>query len=255
MAGGAMRQHSIAHYVAEVHNFGRRAVRNVPVTLRVDNKTADRRIIDVVQPGRSAAVSLFAKFAAPGNVRVSARIDQDALPTDDVRYTAACVRRQIRVLVVDGDPGRDLQEAETFYLVKALVPDATKPSQASMHVKRVAYVELPLHRPGDYDVVVLANVPDVRTAQAKALLSFVRQGGGLIVFLGDKVSARLANARLKLGDATLLPAELTKVTAARAAQKSGWPVEVADTAHPLGRLLTRLPKPLVDECGSASSTV
>ncbi|HUT01871.1 MAG TPA: BatA domain-containing protein [Phycisphaerae bacterium] len=247
MTGGATRQHSTVRYLAEVRNSGRRVVRNVPVTLQVDKKTADRRIVDAVQPGRSASVVLYAKFDTAGNVRVSARIDQDALPIDDVRHAAALVRRQIRVLVVDGDPGRDLHEAETFYLMNALVPDPTKPSQASLRVKRVAYVELPLHRPGDYDIVILANVPDIRTAQTKALLNFVRRGGGLIVFLGDKVNAQFANVRMKLGDAFLLPAELTKVLSAPASRRVGWPLELADTEHPLGRLLARLPKQLVDE--------
>jgi hypothetical protein len=247
LTSGARRTGSMVRYVAEVRNFGRTPARNVGVTLTVGQKTADRRVVDAVPPGQMAAVPLYAKFEAAGDLRVSARLDRDALTTDDVRHAATRVHDRIRVLVVDGAPAGEAYDSETFYLMKALVPNPAKPSQASIHLKRIAQMELPLHKVGDYDIVVLANVSDLRTPQVKALHGFVRQGGGLIVFLGDRVNPGLLNARMRIGDESLLPAELKGELAAPARQQAGWPLEVIDASHPLGRFLSRLPRQFVDE--------
>lgn len=247
MTSGARRSGSMVRFVAEVRNVGRTVARNVPVTLQMDMKTADRRIVDAIRPGQIAAVPLYGKFEAPGNVKMTARLDRDAVVLDDARHIAARVCKLIRVLVVDGDPARDLEDSETFYLVKALAPDPAKPAHASVQVRRVAYVELALHRPADHDLVVLANVPDVRDAQVKALLDFVRQGGGLLVFLGDKVDARLINTRLRVGEVSLLPAEVKRPITAPAGDQAGWTIRAVRADHPLASFLARLPKPLVDE--------
>jgi len=247
MTSGAMRAGSMVRYVATVRNNGRRAVRNVPVTLSVAGKTGDRRVADTVRPGQSVPVPLYAKFATAGNVPVSVRLEHDAVALDNVRYAAANVRQQIRVLVVDGDPGRGVDEGEAYYVIKALVPDPSKASQASIRLKRVAYVELALQRLGDHDVVVLANVPDVRDAQAKALYNFVRTGGGLIVFLGDKINGRLLNARMKVGDVALLPGQVGTAVETPRDNEAGWPLEVTDPHHALGRFLARLPREIVEE--------
>jgi hypothetical protein len=248
LSSGAMRAGSMVRYVAGVRNFGQRAVKNVSVTLNMDRRTADRRVVDTIGPGQTVPVPLYGKFETAGNVQVTARLERDALPMDDVRYAAARVRDQIRVLVVDGDPGRGANEGASYYIMKALVPDPTKPAQATMRIKRIAYVELPLHRPSDYDVVILANVSDVRTEQAQALHSFVRQGGGLMIFLGEKVNPRIMEARMQVGGDSLLPGKMgDKPVEATGEGQTGWPIELAEANHPLGTFLKMLPKELMDE--------
>jgi len=247
MTSGATRAGSMVRYVATVRNSGRRAVQNAAVTLTVGGKTADRRVVDAIAPGQTTAVPLYAKFGSAGYVTVSAALERDAVAADNVRYAAADVRAQTRVLVVDGDPGRGEDGGETYYVLRALVPDASKPEQASLRPKRIASVELALQRLEDYDVVVLANVPDIRDAQVKALHDYVRQGGGLIVFLGDKVNGRVLNMRLRVGEVPLLPAEVGEPLAPPRGQEAGWPLEVTDPHHPLGRFLARLPRAVVEE--------
>lgn len=258
MTSGALRTGSVVRYVAEVTNYGRQPARNVPVTLQVEDRIADRRTIHAVAPGETVPVPLYAKFESAGSIRVQARLERDAVTVDDVRRAAARVHDQIRVLIVDGDPGRTLGESETFFLTKALVPNPAKPSQATIHLKRVSYMELALQRLAEFNIVVLANVPDMRSTQAKELFQFVRRGGGLIVFLGDKVNPRLLNVRMRIDGEPLLPGEvgeeLTPGGAGRRPGRAGddaegWPVEPDQTHrnHPLARFLTRLPKPLVDE--------
>jgi hypothetical protein len=248
LSGGAMRAGSMVRYVAGVRNFGKNPAKNVAVTLKMDRRTPDRRVVDTIAPGQTVAVPLYGKFETAGNVQVSAMLERDALPMDDVRYAAARVRDQIRVLVVDGDPGRGANEGSSYYIMKALVPDPTKPSQATMRIKRIPYVEFALHRPGDYDVVILANVADIRTEQAQALHSFVRQGGGLMIFLGEKVNPRIMEARMQVGTDSLLPGKIAdKPLESTGEGATGWSVEQAEANHVLGNFIKMLPKPLMDE--------
>ena len=247
MVSGARRAGAMVRYVAEVRNSGAAPVRNVPVTLTLDHKTADRRVIDVIQPGRAVAVPLYAKLASPGNVQITAQLERDALAVDDVRHAAVHVRERIRVLVVDGDSGGPRGEGGAEFLMKALVPDPSKPSQASIAARRVAQVELGLHRLDEQDIIILSNVSGVRAARAKELGDFVRQGGGLVVFLGDKVSGPLLNAQMTVDGEPLLPAAIGRAVEAGRGQEGGWAIEPADPRHPLGRLLASLPGPLVGE--------
>ena len=48
----------------------------------------------------------------------------------------------------------------------------------------------------DHRVAVIANVSKLQEAQIKALEDFVRDGGGLLVFPGNRVDAAWWNARL-----------------------------------------------------------
>ena len=255
MTSGALRTGSVVRYVAEVTNFGRQAARNVPVTLQLADKTADRRVLTLVRPGQTVPVPLYAKFTGAGNVRLAVRLERDALTGDDIRYAAARVHNQVRVLVIDGDPGRTLNESETFYLTRALVPNPEKPSQATIRLTRVPSMEMALQRPAKFDIVVLANVPDMRTERVKELFDFVRRGGGLIVFLGDKINPKLLNVRMRVGDESLLAGEVgEEINASPRGRKAegpavGWPIEPTELGrrHPLGRFFARLPKQLVDE--------
>ncbi|NQT86859.1 hypothetical protein HQ560_08855, partial [bacterium] len=109
----------------------------------------------------------------------------------------------------------------------------------------VPWLGLAAQRLAEFDVVVLANVPDLRDAQVAALHHFVEQGGGLIVFLGDKVSPKLMNERFRVDGRPLLPATL-KIIANPKGEGDGWPVRVTASDHPLAAPLAGLPQDLLD---------
>ena len=250
MTSGMLRKGGLVRYVAAVTNHGRREKRNVAVTLYVNEKTADRRVVDRVRPGQTEVVPLFARLKTAGNVKLSAGLDRDPLTADDVRYSVAHVYERVRVLCVDGDPSRDPYKTETFYLQKALVPSLRKLERPSIALKAISYVELGKQKLSEFDVVILANLPDIHAAQAKALYNFVYGGGGLMIFLGDRVNPKLLNLKTRAvedGRPDLLPGEIDKVIEAPKSVGAGWPIEAMDASHPLGRFLKRLPERLVHE--------
>lgn len=107
-----------------------------------------------------------------------------------------------RVLVVDGDPGSTPTRSEVYFLERALAPWGT----GAVTVDVVAPSSLAALSADSHRVAWLANVADPAPF-APLLVDFVRQGGGLVLAMGDLVTAERYNGPL----ASLLPAALRKV--------------------------------------------
>lgn len=243
LASGMLRKGAIARYVAEVTNFGRQPQERVGVTLTLAGKAVDQRVIDRIPAGEAKTIPLFARLDAAGDTRLGAQLGPDPLTVDNVRYAVTHVSEQVRVLAVDGAPSDEPYKSETDFLVTALSPKRGGPAAASLGVKVIPWLALPGERLSDYQVVILANVPDIRKDQAAALHTYVQQGGGLIVFLGDKTIPRLFNARMAMGEKSLLPARLTAL--ANPKDPEGVTMEPALSGHPIVAGIEGLPSELL----------
>ena len=241
---GGLRKGAIARYVAEVTNFGRQPQEKVSVALTLEGKAVDQRMIDRIPAGEARTIPLFARLDAAGNSRLAAQIAPDPLTTDNLRYAVTHVAEQIRVLAVDGAPSDEPGKSETDFLVPALSPRRGSASAASLAVKVIPWLALSTERLSDYQVVILANVPGPRADQAAALHTYVQQGGSLIVFLGDKTIPAEVNARLAVGDKSLLPARLNAVTTVKDPQ--GATLEPAMSGHPVVAVIEGLPREMLN---------
>lgn len=185
-------------FVAEVTNFGTTDARNVQVGISVDaEKSSDEGSIDLIPAGASKSISLFAKCRDEGFHSITARVPEDRMPADDQWTIALNALKEISVLVVDGDPGSEPRDSETFYFTNALTP-VSPPAQKDYFIKtkKIRPGELDGTKLGDCEAVVLANVADVSATVVGALENYVRRGGGLIVFPGDKINASFYNSNL-----------------------------------------------------------
>lgn len=116
----------------------------------------------------------------------------DELAFDDRRYLAIAVAPPSRVLLVDGKPGRGPYEASTYFLEAAirLAPTGERYAKSPFDpttVDLVRNVGLPSLE--KTEAVVLADVDDLGSSDAQRLARFVEDGGGLLVFTGDRVEA------------------------------------------------------------------
>src|SRR6185369_2193705 len=105
--------------------------------------------------------------------------------------------REVRVLLVDGEPGSEARDSETFFLRHALVP--VPPDLAGDYFIKATGItgpELSQARLDDFDAVVLANVPDFSENTLKSMESYLRRGGGLIIFPGGRVNLTFYNEQL-----------------------------------------------------------
>ncbi len=244
LASGTVRKGAMARFVAEVTNHGQQPQANVGVTLTLNNKAVERRVIDAIPPGQARSIPLFARLDEAGNNQLRAEIAPDPLATDNVRYAVAHVPEQVRVLAADGAPSSEPFKSETDYLATALSPRRGGPAAASLAVRVVPWLDLHRERLSDYHVVILTNLPDVRADQAAALHAYVEQGGGLIVFLGPNTIPRLLNERMGLGEKSLLPLRLTALASPK--DPEGVPLEFAMPGHPVAAAIAGLPPELLN---------
>ncbi|HEY3354922.1 MAG TPA: BatA domain-containing protein [Polyangia bacterium] len=169
---------------AAIANHADKGATKVPVSLKVGPRIVARGFVDLPPQG-TAQKAFHHAFPAGDLFDVSVELDEDALPVDDRRFARVEVRREIRVLLVDGDPRTVRQEDELFYLETALRPGDRSESQLAVAV--VTADELARRNLAEFDVVFLCNVKALPAARVAELEGFVRKGGGLFVALGDNV--------------------------------------------------------------------
>jgi len=198
LASGLSPAKQPLRFEARVTNHGREEVRNTRVSLSVDGEPAsDEFTIDAISAGATRSVTMFARLRTEGFHSVTARIPEDRLGSDDQRTVAVRAIKEVKVLLVDGEPGNEPRDSEVFFLRNALVP--VPPEAAPEYFIKTATVtapELSQARLDDYDAVVLANVPDFGETTLKAIESFLRRGGGLLLFPGDRLNATFYNEQL-----------------------------------------------------------
>jgi hypothetical protein len=195
-------------FEAKVSNYGKEEVRSTRVGLSVNGETpSDEFTINALPAGATKSVTLFAKLRDEGFQSVAARIAEDRLPADDRRSLAVRAIREVKVLLVDGEPGSEARDSEVFFLKNALVP-VPADAAADYFIKTVSVTpsELSQARLDDFDAVVLANVPDFSDALVTTLEGYVRRGGGLMVFPGARVNTAFYNEQL-FQKLKMLPAE------------------------------------------------
>ena len=193
---------------ASISNFGPEAAVSVAVSLEIDaEKPSDEQTIDAVPGGgETRSISMFATFREPGFHTVTVRLAGDRCTFDDSRTFALKVIDEVHVLLVDGQPGTEPRESEVFYLRNALTPVPLElRDRFFIKTKTVTGGELESVPLKDFDAVVLANVVDLSTPVMQAVGSYVRNGGGLLVFPGDRISTAFYNDRMH-GELRLLPA-------------------------------------------------
>ncbi|MCA9062744.1 MAG: hypothetical protein KDA96_06785, partial [Planctomycetaceae bacterium] len=133
----------------------------------------------------------------------------DDLTFDNIRHVAVMVDNQIPVLIVDGKPSNTPILAGSYFLDAALrLAPTGRTFDGSPYQTTVVNLEngtsLPDLKP--FQVVALTNVADVSPSDAAKLQTFVKSGGGLLVFCGDNVTEssgrNLEAAGLTIGQVT-----------------------------------------------------
>jgi len=230
---------------AQVRNFGVEAKPGVLVRMIVDGQLGPERSVDL-PVGESVTLDYTHVFRQAGDHVVEIVVDADPLAPDDKRGLVASVKDRIRILLVDGDLNPEPFAAETDYLAQALAPaesaqpgaDAAPAANDPAIVPPIALEVIPESRFGSvematYDVIVMANVSQPSDAEAASIDKYVRQGGGLVVFTGDRTVAEGWNSRLATPEKPILPATIG-TTIGDAARKSGaYLIDPLAYRHPL----------------------
>jgi hypothetical protein len=194
-----------ATFQLQARNFGDQARSRHPAEILVDGTRVQEVFADI-EPGGEATISFSHRFETPGTHVVQVRLGADLLDIDNNRYLALPVKSRLRVLLVAGKHGA------ARYLADALDPDRSEASLVRPQiVSESALIETDL---SPYDAVFLCNVAQFTPSEARLLEAYLKRGGGLVFFLGDRVLPERYNRELAgLGedDAQVLPARLGEV--------------------------------------------
>lgn len=175
-----------------LRNYGDANHPDLRVTLKVDGKDKTASQVNL-GPQAKAQVLFTQSFDSAGSHVVEVATETDSLAADNTFLASIPVRDSLPVLLVDGAPGAtpDDMKSETAYLQIALSPFAAGKVELSdlIAAKTVPVEGLNTKALSETQVVVLTNVRRLGDDQLKALEDFVKTGGGLLVFPGDKTDA------------------------------------------------------------------
>lgn len=192
---------------ANLRNFGDAPYQDLRVYFKADGK--ERSMAQIrLGPHEKGQVLFTHAFDTAGSHVVEVVADADPLKADNSYLASIPVRDKIPVLLVNGDPSAEPLKGETDFAEIAL-----QPYSANGRVALADLISTKVLRTENLDakdinasaVVMLANVRQLNPAQLKALEDFVRNGGGLLIFPGNRVDASWANASLFKDGKGLLP--------------------------------------------------
>ncbi|MFP6887041.1 MAG: BatA domain-containing protein [Opitutales bacterium] len=240
---GSLGPAGSARFRAEVKNFGLHSHEGGTITLMVNDRNGTPKSLGSIEAGETKIIDFYATLDQVGDANLSASLGRDSLTEDNRRHTVVEVRDNIRILCVDGEPRSSEGPGEIFWLVKALELNT------ALDVKIFEWEELAPEDFKDYDLVVLANVANIGKEAAVELNSFVKMGGGLVVFAGERVDAESYNKRLHDAKVNLLPGELLKATSfdeksadgGEGDNESSWTLGIIRSNHILAKLVAMIP--------------
>ncbi|EMI21526.1 membrane protein containing DUF1550 [Rhodopirellula maiorica SM1] len=202
-------------FTARIRNASDKAANDARVTWSIDGINAESGLVSVAARSTSTIKHTTA-LSTSGIHEIAVTVEHpDALLEDNRRSVAVEVIREIDVLLVDGQPGKEPLEGETDFLAIALSPFAFA-QQDQIDAVRASVItpsEL-LKRISEQppNILVLANVATLSDEQQIKIADFVYSGGSLILFDGANLSdAGYAKSWNRGNGVMPLPAELDAV--------------------------------------------
>ena len=192
-------------------SFSDEANPHVPLDFSLDGTVAFSRSVGL-EAGAATNVEFALPALKPGWHDLKAALrTQDALEADNFRYAAFYVPEPVQALVVEPRTTSRVFEEASFFLTAALDPtkDSTDRVAGAYRLVQTTPEALRSQLSGrrgqrPYDVVIMPGMKQIPPGSGEALTAFVQAGGGLLLFLGEGVSANHYKSELR----NLLPAQL-----------------------------------------------
>ena len=225
---------SPSEFAVEVTNFGRSKRAGIEVSFLVDKFSQDKQEVNV-EPGKTETVTFSHSFHTAGPHLVQAALSDDRLNADNIRHLAINVESVVPVLLVNGETDPEPNKNETYYVERAFRPPVEMGERQVSHVEPTVISEFGVSAAdfGKYRLVVLANLASLATENAVPRLEdYVRNGGALIIFPGDRIDSAFYNEQLFKSGNGLLPARIGAEVGSTGSDKTGMHMELVSPVHP-----------------------
>lgn len=190
---------------ASLRNFSTQAFTDLRVIWKVDGQVRNETRISL-ESRSSAQTSFSHTFTEKGSHFLEVTTDADSVTADNTWISSIPVREQVSVLLVDGHPSAEPLQGETDFLALALRPRPE--TQSLLAPKTIELPALTARALSKTAVLVLANVRSLGPQQVREVEEFVKLGGGLLIFPGNRVDAQWYNQTLFRQGEGLLPASI-----------------------------------------------
>jgi hypothetical protein len=191
---------------ATIKNFSGERAKSISLTLDEDGVSRSAVEVDEIGPNQSVTRSFPVYFSTAGSHSVTVTIPDDAVEIDNTRYCVLDLPISVPVLVVDGDP----EAQHGGFLAAALAPGGSVKTGISPRIEPPSWLNN--NRLDDFKAIYLTDVDRLDHAAVEALERYVKQGGGLGIFLGPRSQADFFNKQLYRGGEGLFPLPLVGPT-------------------------------------------
>ncbi|HUG89944.1 MAG TPA: BatA domain-containing protein [Planctomycetaceae bacterium] len=163
-----------------VTNFGTTVADDVRLSIYAGGqKLPLSATFDNIEAGQEAVQTKYVTFERAGTHQMRIVLDEDPLSEDNQRFLAVNIPPSNPVLIVTSDVNGD-----SAFVVSSALSDVATTGNAAL-VENVDFLRRnPLSR---FRSVFLLNVPELPPDALAPLKRYVRDGGGLVWFLGDAV--------------------------------------------------------------------
>jgi hypothetical protein len=188
--------------VATIYSFAAQKRSGLNVKLKVDKDDVRTETLGALSADKPETVALRHVFEEPGSHALTVEVESgDILPVDNFAYLAIDVEDRLRVLCVDGQQRAGPNASAMDYLRQALAPskaDEVHAGRMPLFPEVIADSAFPEVNLENYRLVILANVAADMLPKEKvqALAQYVKAGGSLAIFCGERVDPALYNRDL-----------------------------------------------------------
>lgn len=185
-----------------VHNYGRTAVRNVPVLLEEDGSARPAVTFSEIPAGRSATEQFEVNFPTAGEHVITARLEPDPVAADNRRYCLLNLPAEVPVLLIDGSP----DQLDAKCIAWASAPGGSVRTGIRPQIETPRF--LSIKTLDEFRAVYVLNVDRLEKSAIAALERFLQSGGGVGFFVGDNTGSAFFNNQLYRNGEGIFPVPL-----------------------------------------------
>ena len=197
LAQGAVRSGQKGFFIGSLQNHGATAIKDAAIDLIIDGQTAESSTVSIAA-NQSAKVYMSYTVDDPGAHRAVLQIAQDSNPADNKAYLAFNAFDQLKILSITDQSPIAGEAKATDFIELALNPyeERSKDPRALYLFEHIGMQDLVTHSLSVYELVVISDVVGLSSGEVNVLETYVKEGGGVIFFMGKTTNADVFNSNL-----------------------------------------------------------